>query len=250
MSGTPPTKALQARLRVYHMSVEAGGEVYGVPVGMSKRALISCVAVVAFLLYVFGSTPSDYGPPAFDIRDENHGRVDLASGEGTSLGEEASALSRRSQVRGATAMASESSSLGRSSEDGKAYQEAVESFAESYGDTIDHTNPLVHKMLMHSEGADRMTKTEIEELGALLSDMGESLDSEVIGSYPKGYVDCDGYLRTGATSLSLAADSIQGFNETADMEYLRDYRRLIAMYMRAVADAQWCVSDHLHQAYP
>jgi hypothetical protein len=40
------------------------------------------------------------------------------------------------------------------------------------------------------------------------------------------------------------------FNETADMEYLRDYRRLIAMYMRAVADAQWCVSDHLHQAYP
>jgi hypothetical protein len=63
-------------------------------------------------------------------------------------------------------------------------------------------------------------------------------------------VDCDCYLRAGVTSLSLAADSIHGFNETADMEYLRDYRRLIAMYMRAVADAQWCVSDHLHQAYP
>ncbi len=148
-------------------------------------------------------------------------------------------------------MAGESSSLGRISEDGKAYQQAVKSFAESYGDTIAHTNPLVHKMLMHSEGADRMTKTEIEELGELLYDMAEAPDTEVIGSYPKGYVDCDGYLRAGATSLGLAADSIGGFNETADMEYLRDYRRLIAMYMRAVADAQGCVSDHLlYQGYP
>jgi len=208
------------------------------------------VAVVALLLYVFGSSASDHGPPAFDIGDENHGLVDLAGDEGTPLREEASALRRRSQGTGATAMASERSSPGRSSEDGKAYQEAVESLAEFYGDTIDHTNPLVHKLLMYSEGTDRMTKIEIEELGDLLSDMGEAPDSEVISTYPKGYVDCDGYLRAGATSLSLAADSIHGFNETADMEYLRDYRRLISMYMRAVADAQWCVSDHLHQAYP
>ena len=147
-------------------------------------------------------------------------------------------------------MASESPSRGRNSEDGKTYQEAVESFAESYGDTIDHSNPLVHKMLMHSEGAEWMTKTEIEELGDLLSDVGGAPDSRVVGSYPKCYVDCGGYLRAGATSLGLAADSIRGFNETADIEYLRDYRRQIAMYMRAVADAQWCVSDHLYQAYP
>ena len=217
---------------------------------MRKRALVGCVAVVALLLYVFGSSASDHGPPAFDLGDENHDRGDLAGGEGAPVGEEASALRRRSQGTVATATASKSSSFGRSSEDGKAYQEAVESFAESYGDTIDHTNPLVHKMLMHSEGADRMMKTEIEELGDLLSDMGEAPDSEVIGSYPKGYEDCDGYLRAGATSLGLAADSIHGFNQTADMEYLRDYRRLIAMYLRAVGDAQWCVSDHLHQAYP
>jgi hypothetical protein len=105
-------------------------------------------------------------------------------------------------------------------------------------------------MLMHSEGADRMAKTEIEELGDLLSDMGAAPNAEVIGPYPKGYEDCDAYLRAGATSLGLAADSIHGFNETADMEYLRDYRRLISMYMRAVGDAQWCVSDHLHQAHP
>jgi hypothetical protein len=147
-------------------------------------------------------------------------------------------------------MASESSSFGRSSEDGRAYQQTLESFVESYGDTIDRANPLVHKMLMHSEGADPMTKAEIEELGDLLSDMGDAPDSEVIGSYPKGYEDCDGYLRAGVTSLALAANSIHGFNRSAEMEYLRDYRRLIAMYIRVAADAQWCVSDHLYRAYP
>jgi hypothetical protein len=105
-------------------------------------------------------------------------------------------------------------------------------------------------LLMHSEGADRMTKAEIEELGDLLSDMGEARDSEVIGSHPKGNQDCDEYLRARATSLALAADSTHGFNMTADMEYLRDYRRLVAMYLRAAADAQWCVSDHLYRAYP
>jgi hypothetical protein len=215
-----------------------------------QRVLIGCAAVVALLLYVFGSSASEHGPPAFDIGDQNHGHVDLAGSEGILLGEEASVLRRRSRGTGAIAMASASSSLGRSTEDGKAYQEAVESFAQSYGDTIDRADPLVHKMFMHSEGADRMTEAEIEELGVLLSVMGAALDSELIGTYPKGYVDCDGYLRAGTTSLGLAADSIHGFNETADMEYLRDYRRLITMYMRAVADAQWCVSDRLHQAYP
>jgi hypothetical protein len=218
--------------------------------GAGKRALIGCVAVVALLLYVFGPGAWNHEPPAFDIGDENYGRLDLASGEHTPLSEEASALRRRSQGTGPTAMPRASSSLGRSSEDGKAYQEAVESFAKSYSDIIEHTNPLVHKMLMHSEGTEPMTKGEIEDLGDLLSGMGEAPNSEIIHSYPKGYADCDWYLRAGVTSLSLAADSIRGFNETADMEYMRDYRRLIAMYMRAVADAQWCVSDHLHQAYP
>jgi hypothetical protein len=218
--------------------------------GAGKRALIRCVAVVALLLYVLGLGAWNDEPPSSDIGDEKHGRLDLAGGDHTPLSEEASALRRRGQGAGVTAMATASSFLGRSNENGEAYQEAVELFAESYGDVIEHTNPLVHKMLMHSEGADPMTKTEIEELGDLLSGMGEAPNSEIIGSYPEGYVDCDCYLRAGVTSLSLAADSIHGFNETADMEYLRDYRRLIAMYMRAVADAQWCVSDRLHQAYP
>jgi hypothetical protein len=194
-----------------------------------ERTLIGCAVVVALLLYVFGSGAPDRGPPHFDIQDDNRSLVHLADG---------------------AVMASQSSSLGESNEDGEAYQMAVETFAQHYSDTINRANPLVHEMLMHSEGADRMPKIDIEELGDRLSEMKDAPNSEVIGSYPKGYEDCEGYLRAGATSLSLAADSVGGFNETAEMEYLRDYRRLIAMYMRAAADAQWCVSDHLHLAVP
>jgi hypothetical protein len=224
--------------------------VHGGPVGVRKRALIGCVAVVALLLYVFGPGAWNQGSPALVIRDEAHGLVDLASGGGTSAGGETAALPRRSESTGAAATASASFTHRRNNENGKAYQEAVESFAETYGDTIDHTNSLVHKLLMYSEGASHMTKTEAYKLGDLLYDMDRAPNSEIIGSYPEGYADCDGYLRAGATSLGLAADSIRGFNETADMEYIRDYRRLTAMYMRAVADAQWCLSDHLPQTYP
>ena len=102
-----------------------------------------------------------------------------------------------------------------------------------YGNAISETNPLVHGLLMQSEGVDRMTEAEVEELGDLLSELGGA---------PAGPVP--------AIVFPLAADSVRGFNESADMEYLRDYRRLVSMYMRATADAQWCVSDHLHRAYP
>jgi hypothetical protein len=130
------------------------------------------------------------------------------------------------------------------------YEQRVGSFVAFYGNAVSETNPLVHGLLMQSEGVDRMTGAEVEELGDLLSELGDAPDSAIIGSYPEGYEDCDGYLREGATSLRLAADSVRGFNESADMEYLRDYRRLVSMYMRATADAQWCVSDHLHRAHP
>jgi hypothetical protein len=137
-----------------------------------------------------------------------------------------------------------------SGERDRGYEQRVGSFVAFYGNAISETSPLVHGLLMQSEGVDRMTETEVEELGDLLSELGGAPDSAVIGSYPEGYAECDGYLREGATSLRLAADSVRGFNESADMEYLRDYRRLVSMYMRAAADAQWCVSDHLHRAYP
>ena len=217
--------------------------------GVRKQTLIGCATVVAILLYVVGSGASDRGPPHFGIQDDNRGLVHIAGVQGTPV-EGTSALREGSEGTGATVTTGRSLSLKQSNEDGEAYQDAVESFARHYRSTIGHADPLVHEMLMHSEGADSMTKTKVEELGALLSDMGAAPDSEVIGSYPEGYEDCDGYLRAGATSLGLAADSVRGFNETADMEYLRDYRKLVAMYMRATADAQWCVSDRLHLAYP
>ena len=195
---------------------------------MKERTLIGYAAALALLLYVFGFDASDGGPPHFDIQDNNRGLAHLADG---------------------AVVAGGVFSLGEGDEDAEAYQETVESFARHYGDTIDNTSSLVHVMFMHSEGDHRMTKAEVGEISDLLSEMRDAPDSEVIGSYPKGYEDCDGYLKAGATSLKLAADSVRGFNETADMEYLRDYRRLIPMYMRAAADAQWCVSDRLQLAH-
>jgi hypothetical protein len=195
--------------------------------GVSKRTLIGCAAVLVLVLYIFVSNASGNVPPRFDIQDDNRSLIDLADGVVTASG------------------SSSGDSSGDHYQDDETYRKAVETFARHYSDTIDHTNPLVHKMLMHSEGADTMTKVDIEELGDLLSDMGAAPHSEVVGSHPKGYEDCDRYLRSGATSLGLAAAAVRGFNESADIEYLRDYRRLIAMYMRASADAQWCVSDHL-----
>ena len=192
--------------------------------GVSKRTLIGCAAVLVLLLYIFVSNASGNVPPRFDIQDDNRSLIDLADGVVRASG----------------------SASGDHYQDDEAYQKAVETFAWHYSETIDHTNPLVHKMLMHSEGADTMTNVDIEELADLLSDMGAAPHSEVVGSYPEGYEDCDRYLRAGTTSRGLAAAAVRGFNESADMEYLRDYRRLIAMYMRAAADAQWCVSDHLH----
>ena len=220
------------------------------PVRMEKLSISSCVAIVALLLYIFGSVASYKEPPIAHIWGENHKLVDLSSGRSTSVGGEGLLLLERSASTEATSMASESFVRGRSHEDGLAYQEAVEAFVESYRDTINATNPLVHKLLMHSEGAQQMTKAEAQELGSLLSDMDRTVDFEAVGSYPEGYEDCADYLKVGVISLELAADSIRGFNRTADMEYLRDYRRLITMYMRAVADAQSCVANRLYSTYP
>jgi hypothetical protein len=74
--------------------------------GVSKRALIGCAAALALLLYIFGSDTSDRGPPHFDIQDNSHGLLHRTDG---------------------AVIASRSSSLGESNEDGEAYQEAVES---------------------------------------------------------------------------------------------------------------------------
>ena len=220
------------------------------PVRMEKLSISSCVAIVALLLYIFGSVASYKEPPIAHIWGENHKLVDLSSGRSTSVGGEGLLLLERSASTEATSMASESFVRGRSHEDGLAYQEAVEAFVGSYRDTISATNPLVHKLLMHSEGAQQMTKAEAQKLGCLLSDMDRTVDFEAVGSYPEGYEDCADYLKVGVISLELAADSIRGFNRTADMEYLRDYRRLITMYMRAVADAQSCVANRLYSTYP
>ena len=95
-----------------------------------------------------------------------------------------------------------------------------------------------------------MTKAEAEDLDARLSDMEDAAEFGAIKSYPMGYEDCNRHLEVGAISLGLAADSIRGFNQTTDADYLKDYQALIGMYLQAVVDAESCVSDHLYPAYP
>ena len=131
-----------------------------------------------------------------------------------------------------------------------AYEEAVDSFADHYRETINETNPLVHVLVMQSRGSGRMTEAEAEDLDARLSDMEAATEFGAVESYPEGYRDCSRHLGAGAASLGLAADSIRRFNETSDAEYLMDYQALIGMYLQAVADAKSCVSDHLYPAYP
>ena len=135
--------------------------------GVCKRTLIGCAAVLVLLFYIFVSNASGNVPAHLDIQDDNRSLIDLADGVVTASG----------------------SSSGENYQDEVAYQKAVETFARHYSDTIGHTNPLVHKMLMHSEGADTMTRADIEELGELLSDISAASHSEVVGSYPKGYED-------------------------------------------------------------
>jgi len=134
--------------------------------------------------------------------------------------------------------------------EGHAYEEAVDSFEDSYRDTIYETNLLVHALVMESRGDGRLTEGEAKDLYAHLSDMEAAYESEAIEGYPEGYEDCGQNLRVAAVSLGLAADSIRRFYATADAEYLKDYQALIGMYLQAVSDAESCVSDHLYPAYP
>ena len=131
-----------------------------------------------------------------------------------------------------------------------AYQEAVDSFADYYRDTINETNSLVHLLVMQSRGEGRMTEAEAEDLNAYLLELEKAPEVGAVESYPKGYEDCSRHLGAAAVSLELAADSIRGFNETTDADYLKDYQALIGMYLQAVADTKSCVSDHLYPAYP
>ncbi len=93
-----------------------------------------------------------------------------------------------------------------------------------------------------------MTEAEVEDLDALLSKMGNAPKFGAIESYPEGYDDCSRHLEIGAISLSLAADSIRGFNRTSDVEYLKDYQGLIGMYLQSVSDARSCVVSQLYPA--
>ncbi len=208
---------------------------------MRILVVFGCVIAVALLLYGAISIEPEGDSPITNVRNEDREIVELG-GEVTDVGLESSG------GKGAELAGGPDLKIGKGG--GHAYEEAVDSFADFYRDTVNEVNPLVHTLLMDSEGDDRMTQTEARRLGDLLSEMESAPDSKVVGFYPEGYADCAASLRAGAVSLELAAGSIRGFNRSADMKYLEEYQGLIGMYLQAMSDARSCVSDHLYPAYP
>jgi hypothetical protein len=217
---------------------------------MRKPVVTALVVTLLLVMYGWNYAGSEGWLRTAGVPQTHAPVVDLAGSAGMSV-EGGLGPDEPGQEKGGARVPVEENSASRVYDDrGRDYEQRVGSFVRFYENAINETNPLVHGLLMQSEGADRMTEAEVEELGDLLSEIGGAPDAGVIGSDPEGYEECDGYLRAGATSLHLAAESVRGFNESPDMEYLRDYRRLISMYLRSAADAQWCVSDHLHTAHP
>lgn len=220
--------------------------------GDSVRKLVIVGAVIALIsLLLFGRslrTPEDK-PLASQVREDTPEMVDLSGPREGTVGPERALYEGSLNADDPELVRSHPTSR-RGKDEEYAYQEAVDSFADYYRDTINETNPLVHLLVMQSRGEGRMTEAEAEDLNAYLLELEKAPEFGAVESYPKGYEDCSRHLGAGAVSLDLAADSIRGFNETTDADYLKDYQALIGMYLQAVADAKSCVSDHLYPAYP
>jgi hypothetical protein len=212
-----------------------------------KLALLGVVSVLAVLLYGWNLVTSEGEPPTPARRDDVRAIVDLSDGRGAGLDEEPSVYEEKVDGDGLPVIRKRPTTGGGKSEE-LAYEESVELFIEDYRDAINEINPLVHTLLMDSRGSDQMTEAEVRNLAALLSKMGDAPKFGAIESYPEGYDDCSRHLEIGAISLSLAADSIRGFNRTSDEEYLKDYQGLIGMYLQAVSDARSCVVSQLYPA--
>jgi len=214
-----------------------------------KLALLGAAVALIFVLFGRSLLTSEDKPVASRVREDTPAVVDLSGAQEKAVGEEPFLNEESLDADDPEVVHSHPTSR-RGKDEEYAYQEAVDSFADYYRDTINETNPLVHVLVMQSRGSGRMTEAEAEDLDARLSDMEDAREFGAVESYPEGYEDCSRHLGVGAVSLDLAADSIRGFNETTDADYLKDYQALIGMYLQAVADAKSCVSDHLYPAYP
>jgi hypothetical protein len=212
-----------------------------------RLALLGVVGVLTVMLYGWSLVTSEDEPPTPAVRDDVRAIVNLPDTREAGLDKEPSVYEEKVDGDDRPMIRKRPTTGGGKSEE-LAYAESVELFIEDYRDAINEINPLVHTLLMDSRGTDQMTETEVQDLAALLSEMGNAPKFGAIESYPEGYDDCSRHLEIGAISLSLAADSIRGFNRTSDDEYLKDYQGLIGMYLQAVSDARTCVVSHLYSA--
>ncbi len=216
---------------------------------MRKLALPGAVIVLIFLVFGQRLMTSENEPIVQHVREDTSAVVDLSGSAEGAIDEDRSLYEGVLHADAPEPVRSHPTSR-RGKDEEFAYEEAVDAFADHYRDTINETNLLVHVLVMHSSGAGRMTEAEAEDLDARLSDLEDAPEYGAVETYPRGYETCSEHLGVGADSLGLAADSIRGFNATADADYLKDYQALIGMYLQAVADAKSCVSDHLYPAYP
>jgi hypothetical protein len=211
----------------------------------SVRKLVLLGVAITLIALLFGQrvvTPEDESSTS-DLRGDTAAVEDLSDAGAGDVDGEGRHADEPALVR--------SHPISRGSKaEGHAYEEAVDSFEDSYRDTIYETNLLVHALVVESKGDGRLTEGEAKDLYAHLSDMEVAYESEAVEGYPEGYEECGQKLRVAAVSLDLAADSIRRFYATADAEYLKDYQALIGMYLQAVADAESCVSAHLYPASP
>ena len=217
---------------------------------MRKLALLGAAVTLVLLLFGRSLLTSEDKPSVSRVREDTPAIVDLSGAREQAVGGEPSLYEESLEDVEDPELVRSHPTPRRGKDVEYAYEEAVDSFADYYRDTITETNSLVYVLVMQSRGAGRMTEAEAEDLDARLSDMEDASKFGAVASYPEGYEDCNRHLGVGAISLDLAADSIHRFNETADAEYLKDYQALIGMYLQAVADAKSCVSDHLYPAYP
>jgi hypothetical protein len=214
------------------------------------RRLVLLGVAITLIVLLYGQrvvTPEDESSTS-DLRGDTAAVGDLSDAGGGDVDGELSMHEEGRHADEPALVRSHPISRGSKAE-GHAYEEAVDSFEDSYRDTIYETNLLL-QALVESRGTGRLTEGEAKDLYAHLSDMEAAYDAEAVEGYPEGYEDCGQKLRVGAVSLGLAADSIRRFYATADAEYLKDYQALIGMYLQAVSDAETCVSDHLYPAFP
>lgn len=129
---------------------------------------------------------------------------------------------------------------------GSVYLEETQAFGREYVEVIGETGALIRELSRRSRRVAPLSQPEASRLAELLSRMEDAPEAGVVISYPKGYGECQRYMRAGAYSLHFAAEAIREFIRKADAEKLDEYSDLVGMHLQSMSSAKSCVADHLY----